>query len=75
MSEANKGRKGHKHSEEHKLKLSEAGSKIWFFIDPTGINLSIKNLAKFCQENNLGQTSMGLVAKGEKESYKGWIKF
>ena len=78
LSEASKGckgRKGHKHSEEHKRKMSEARSKIWFFICPAGNKINIKNLAKFCQENNLGQTSMGLVAKGEKESYKGWIKF
>ena len=72
LSEALKGRIC---SEKHKLKMSESKSKIWFFIDPTGINLSIKNLAKFCRENNLGQTSMCRVAKGEKESYKGWIKF
>ena len=70
-----KALKGRIYSEEQKLKMSETFSKIWSFIDPTGNKMDIKNLDKFCRENNLGQTSMCRVAKGEKESYKGWIKF
>ena len=72
LSEALKGRIC---SEEHKLKMSEVKSKTWTLIDPNGNILTIKNLAKFCRENNLGQASMCCVAKGERRSYKGWMKF
>ena len=86
MSESKKGRihpqqtkskmsaakKGQTHSEETRLKLSEARSKTWNFIDPNGNKLTIKNLTKFCQENYLGITSMTRVSKGEMENHKGW---
>jgi hypothetical protein len=71
MSKASKGRI---HSEETRLDISEARSKIWFFIDPNGNEFTIKNLTRFCRENNLGQTEMVRVSKGKKKSYKGWMK-
>jgi hypothetical protein len=74
MSESQKGH-GRIHSAETRRKMAETRSKIWFFIDPNGNEFPIKNLTKFCRENNLGQTEMCRVAKGKKESYKGWMKF
>jgi hypothetical protein len=72
LSEALTGRKL---SEEHIFKMSELRSKTWTFIDPNGNKVLIKNLAKFCRENNLGQASMCCVAKDKRRSYKGWMKF
>jgi len=66
--------KGLIHSNESKLKISEARSKTWIFIDPNGNKIIIKNLARFCLENNLKQSSMCFVAKGKNKSHKGWIK-
>jgi hypothetical protein len=77
--------KGRKLSEEHKLKMSIAAkgrtlsdehklkiSKTWTLIDPNGNQFTIKNLTKFCRENNLQQASMSRVAKGEQNHHKGW---
>ena len=66
--------KGRKLSHEHKSKMSEIKSKTWTFIDPNGNKITIKNLAKFCRENNLHQTSMSRVSKGEIK-YKGYKTF
>ena len=62
-------------SEEFKLKAAEARSKIWIFIDPNGEKIIIKNLARFCRENNLLQSSMFCVSKGKMKSHKGWFKY
>jgi hypothetical protein len=62
-------------SEEFKLKRKQAKSKIWVFIDPEGKKIMIKNLSKFCRENNLVRASMTRVAKGEMKNHKGWIKY
>jgi len=62
-------------SEEFKLKRAEAKSKIWNFIDPNGEKIIIKNLAKFCREKNLIQSSMRCVANGKMKSHKDWIKY
>jgi hypothetical protein len=72
MSEANKGRV---HSEETKRKRIESISKIYTFIDPDGNKITIKNLAKFCRENNLTASSMFRVSKGENSHHKGWKVF
>jgi hypothetical protein len=62
-------------SGEFKLKAAEARSKIWTFIDPNGEKIIIKNLARFCRENNLLQSSMFCVSKGKMKSHKGWFKY
>jgi len=66
--------KGLIHSAESKLKISESRSKTWIFIDPNGNKIIIKNLTKFCLENNLKQSSMCYVAKGKNKIHKGWTK-
>jgi len=66
--------KGLTHSDESKLKISESRSKTWIFIDPSGNKIIIKNLTRFCLENNLKQSSMCYVSKGKNKSHKGWIK-
>ena len=91
MSESRKGRgreistetrlkmsniaKGRYSNEEHKLKMAEAISRTWNLIDPNGNKLTIKNLSKFCRENNLSASLMSYVLKGERKHHKGWMKF
>jgi len=62
-----------------KRKLSKFGentterfSKNWKVIKPNGEEVIIRNLRKFCRENNLCVTSMQMVAHGRRNSYKGW---
>lgn len=52
--------------------ISKAKAKTWVLIDPNGNQFTIKNLYKFCLENNLKQPSMSRVAKGELNHHKGW---
>jgi len=89
MSESAKGRKlsektrlkisattkGRKLSEEHKSKISDFNWKTRNFIDPDGNKITFKNLAKFCQENNLSTWSMTRVSRGKSNNYKGWTRF
>ena len=79
MSESNKGLI---RSPETRLKLSksrskriESSSKTWVLIDPNGDKFTIKNLSKFCRENDLQQASMSRVTSGKLKHHKGWTKF
>lgn len=56
-------------------KRMETFCKMWKFIDPNGVVVEIKNLSKFCRENNLGSSAMQRVAKGKVRMHKGWRKF
>ena len=47
-------------------------SKNWIVISPVGEKQHIKNLAKFCRENNLTKTHMCRVAKGYAKHHKNW---
>jgi len=57
---------------EVKLKRSNTLSKMWEITDPNGKILSIKNLKKFCIENNLLDANMKKVANGERNHHKNW---
>lgn len=84
LSEANKGKKnpmygkfgklnpfyGKKHSEE----FIERKSKIYSFTDPFGEKITIKNLTKFCRENDLHTGNMNSLFYGKIKSYKGYTK-
>ena len=72
MSKAAKGRT---FSEKQKLNLIEANSKTWIFVNPNGEKITIKNLAKFCRENNLSRTLMSYVSIGKRKHHKGWIQY
>lgn len=47
-------------------------SKKWTLINPSGEEMTIINLAKFCRENNLSRSAMGNVASGVAKTHKGW---
>jgi hypothetical protein len=85
MSESKKGKKpkefyveiakknvGWKQSNYQKQKVRELFELDWLIINPQGQKIQIKNLRKFCIENNLDQGNMVNVSKGKLKQYKGW---
>lgn len=77
MSEAKKGKYigienwnyGKKLSEEEKSK-----SETWKLTDKNNNEIIIKNLNKFCVDNNLNRTCMNSIYYGKHKSHKQWIK-
>jgi len=63
---------GIKKTKEHIEKRVQAVSKNWILINPQGQKIEIKNLKKFCRENNLNQSAMGKVASKKQSNHKGW---
>jgi hypothetical protein len=57
---------GRKQPESQKVKVSEKLSKEYQLTDPNGKNIIVKNLTKFCRENNLDQGNM------YRNQIKGW---
>jgi hypothetical protein len=62
--------KGIKKTQEHKNKISEGNSKKWLITKPDGEELEIKNLQKYCKENNLNASKMCSVASGLRKHHK-----
>lgn len=56
--------------------LTEMGdrslAKIFLFVSPELAITKIRNMSKFCRENNLTTTNMSAVHHGRCGSYKGW---
>jgi len=59
--------KGHK-------KLAEKYAKEFSIIDPNGNLIKIKNLNKFCRDNNLNRGNIMLLLRGKIKSSLGWTK-
>lgn len=53
-------------------KIVDKISKMYSVIDPEGNIYTIKNLTKFCKDNNLNVGNMCSVSKGNLTHYKGW---
>lgn len=53
-------------------KVANALSKQYTVTTPTGEEIKIKNLSKFCRENNLTKQGMTMVAQGKQTHHKGW---
>lgn len=72
------GMYGKKHTEEGKIKISEAGkgrgAKTYEFYTPEGKKVIIHNMTQFCKENNLSQSAMHNVSSGKRNHHKGWKK-
>ena len=70
------GMYGKKHTEEGKIKISEAGkgrgAKTYEFYNPEGKKVIIHNMTQFCKENNLSQSAMHNVSSGKRNHHKGW---
>ena len=82
--------KGYKHTQEHKErmskimkgrkitwgdKISEIKSKEYIMINPKGEIIKIKNMNKFCRENNLNSGNMFSVIKGIRKYHRGWTAY
>lgn len=60
------------HDPEIMKKIVDNKSKLWEIIKPDGERLVIKNLSKFCRENNLMVGNMNSVANGNLKHYKNY---
>ncbi len=74
QSDANKGKipwnLGIPNFESQKQKISNSLAKEWIVTYPNGKKLKIKNLTKFCKENNLFQSNMIKVSQGKQSHHK-----
>jgi hypothetical protein len=60
-------------SQETKNKIAENNAKKTYKLtNPNGDIILIKNLSKFCKNNNLTATLMFTVAYGKQKQHKGW---
>lgn len=67
-------RTGKNLTESCKEKISQSHSKNTYELNnKNGTKFVIKNLSKFCKENNLSQSYFTRILKGERKTYKGWI--
>jgi len=64
--------KGRKRSKEDIENRKDKISSIWIITTPNGEIKEIKNLNKFCRENNLSPSHMGAIASGKRNHHKGW---
>ena len=65
--------KGIKKTEEHKIKIGLGNTKNWIITKPDGTKIEIKNLQKYCMENNLNNSKMSSVASGLRKHHKNYI--
>ncbi len=56
-----------------KDKISKSNSKNWLITKPDGTKTEIKNLQKYCKENNLNSSKMCSVASGLRRHHKNYI--
>lgn len=70
ISEAHLGKR---FSDESKLKMAKAKSKIYEIVHPTGQIEIIKNMSTFCREHNLNHGRMFQVAKGKENHHKKFL--
>lgn len=45
------------------------------FISPNGEIVEVFNVSEFCRKNNLSQSHMSAVYRGERKQHKGWVKY
>ena len=65
-------RQGKHPSEESIQKRVDKTAKTYYFISPMGVRTTIRNMKKFCRENNLHNGLMFGVASGKRTHYKNW---
>lgn len=63
---------GKQKTQGHRDKIAQTLSDSWIVTPPNGTPMLIKNLRKFCRENNLDRSNMQSVADGRGKSAKGW---
>ena len=71
LSESNKGK--HIITDEIRNKISNSlCKKTYKLITPLGEELILKNITKFCKDNNLSLSGLRRTICGKKDNYKGW---
>ena len=68
------GMTGKTHTDEARLKISNASAKTYSFLNPSNQLVMVTNLKKFCQKNNLIRFHLYAVHSGQRKSHKGWTK-
>lgn len=63
---------GYKHTEEAKRKSGETHALEYSLVSPKGVIHSGKNLKKFCEENKIDSSNIGLIKRGVILQHKGW---
>ncbi len=59
-------------SDYQKQRVSDAVSQWWEVTSPNGETTILKNLRRFCLDNNLNQSCMCGVAQGKTKQHHGW---
>jgi len=54
--------------------VAEKYSKSFSLMSPTGEIVDVKNLTKFCRDNNLTRRNLQAVLRGDRNHHKGWKK-
>lgn len=66
---------GGKRPSDNTIKASiEANQKTYTLLSPDSILVTFTNMKSFCEENNLCNSKLCLVASGKRKSHKGWTK-
>lgn len=60
-------------SQDHLDKIGESNAGEYIVTAPDGTEISVRNLSKFCRENDLLQNKMSNVATGSRKHHKGWL--
>jgi hypothetical protein len=76
MSEGKKGRPSHLRGrvmpEEHRKKIGDSNAKTYQFLNPEGELVTINNLTKFCDENNMDRSGFYKLLNGTYKQNNGW---
>jgi hypothetical protein len=76
MSESWKGRpsplRGRVMPEEHKQKIGASNAKTYHLLNPEGELITINNLTKFCDENNMDRSGFYKLLNGTYKQNNGW---
>jgi hypothetical protein len=54
------------------MKGKTLSAKDWIITTPHGIEMNVSNLKEFCRNNNLADSAMCLVSKGQRQHHKGF---
>ena len=65
--------KGKPNTEKQKQLISEKNSKNWEIVYPDGKVIYVRNMDKFCKENELFKSNMYKVAYGQQKHHKGFV--
>ena len=59
-------------TEEHKKKIGNSHAKTFYFINPEGELIEIKDLQNYCKDNKLSRGYFYKLMRRERDEYRGW---